>query len=296
MRYCSLLAVFLANFLIPTITTSQSLLNEIAPIVFPAGKMITTSQLAPLTSSELKAIQHQIELLNQEGCLYLIKMNIDGNNFKELLQGFKKFDISGDGIDDLIFSSPCASEEMKNHFWVKKDNKYYYVGLTPGTLELYSSDHSKPLTIITGSGGGTGSSFDLINLYTPSITDGRIKYKLKKQVEKYISTTFPEKRMYEKSFIVKNDKYNLRHSPVIDDKYNADESDFEGTAVYGNTLAKFAKESKGTAIAEKIDDAGRVWWFVIMDEDAKTTYSRFYSGANVSTMGWMSSRFLKVIK
>ncbi len=71
---------------------------------------------------------------------------------------------------------------------------------------------------------------------------------------------------------------------------------FERMPVYGNTLARFATGSKGVAIAETTDEKGEIWWFVIMDDDAKTTYTRFYKDQKESKLGWMNSNFLEVIK
>lgn len=105
----------------------------------------------------------------------------------------------------------------------------------------------------------------------------------------------PDKRMPTKRFVVRNDKYKLREQPVIDDKHDEQESDFEGMPIYGNALAEFGKGSKGEAIAEKPDETGRVWWFVIMDGDAKVEYDRFYGDQKASKAGWMSSRFLEVL-
>lgn len=288
--------VFLAFLFMPAISFSQKF-NKIGDIVFPSENEITGLGLTPLTALELKEIQGQLELPNDSGCLYLVKVKIAEKAFEELLPGFKKYDISGDGIDDLILSNPCASEEMNNHFWVKKDSKYYHSAHIVGTvLKIYKADDSNALSIVTSSDWCCAPYVGSVNLFTPMITDEKIQYKLKKRVKEFVSLTVPEKRMFEKRFIVKNDKYNLRDSPVVNDKYDADISAFEGMAVYGNTLAQFVKGSKGTAIAEKIDDTGRVWWFVIMAEDAKADYNRFYGDDNASKMGWMSSRFLEVIK
>jgi len=135
-----------------------------------------------------------------------------------------------------------------------------------------------------------------IELYE-AVTDGKtVKYKLSKRMREFGRLAVPDRRMPEKQFVVIDDKYKLRQQPFINDKYDAEDSDFEHMPVYGNTLAMYPKGSKGVAIAEKADETGSLWWFVIMDEDAKPTYSRFYKDQTESKMGWMSSRHLEVIK
>jgi hypothetical protein len=267
-----------------------------ANLVFPSENQVTQAQLTPLTATELKEIQNSIELPT-EYCLDHVKMRIADNSIEEWLWGFYKYDFSGDGIDDLIFISYCGGEEYRNYFWVKKDKKYYYSGLAMGTLvKLYRTQDSKALSVVTRGGFCCLGYIGFINLYTPQIDNQIITYKLEKSVREVGHITLPEKRMPTKRFIVKNDKYKLREQPVINDKYDAYESDFEHKPVYGNTLAEFSKGSKGEAIAEKSDETGRVWWFVIMDPDARAEYNRFYGDQTASKAGWMSSRFLEVLK
>ena len=236
---------FLLFFIIPSVTFSQTSSN-IANIVFPSESQISESQLKSLTASELKEIQSQIDLSDNSGCLYLVKVKIDDNVIEELLAGFKKYDISGDGVDDLIFSSPCAHEEMQNHFWVKKDKRYYHSGLIVGTLEkLYKANGMQALSIVSRSDWCCIPYVGTINLFIPEPSDSKLKYKLKKRVKEFVSITVPEKRIIEKKF------------PVINDKYDADASEFEQMAVYGNTLANFSKGSKGTAVVMTRSKAGR---------------------------------------
>jgi hypothetical protein len=269
---------------------------KLANLVFPSNNQVTESQLTPLTATELKEIQNSIELPT-EYCLDHIKIRIKDNSIEEWLFGFYKYDFSGDGNDDLIFISYCGGEEYRNYFWVKKENKYYYSGLAMGTLvKLYRTGDSKSLSVVTRGGFCCLGYIGFINLYTPMIDNQVFKYKLEKSVREVGQMVLPDNRMPAKRFVVKNDKYKLREQPVIDDKYDEQESDFEQKPVYGNALAEFNKGSKGEAIAEKPDETGRVWWFVIMDPDAKAEYNRFYGDQKASKAGWMSSRFLEVIK
>jgi len=269
--------------------------TKLANIVFPSDSQITVSQLTSITEKELKEIQSSIELPSDE-CLEVVKKT-DVYYLSELLGGFEKIDFSGDGIDDLIFSTYCHAEELRNYFWVREGNRYYYSGLMVGTLvKLFPSRDSKALSGVTRGGWCCMGQIGFINLYTP-VTDNRTaKYKLGKRVWEFGLLTAPDKRMPVKKFILKKDEYRLRRQPFINDKYDAEDSDFERIPVNGNTLARFTKGSKGEAIAEQTDDKGELWWFVIMDDDAKTTYTRFYKDQNESKLGRMNPRFLEVIK
>jgi hypothetical protein len=295
MKYFNAFIAILSLFFLVQSETFAQNDNKMANIVFPSDSQINESQLVPLTAAELKEIQSSIELPS-EYCLDHIKMRFEGNFDDGWLLAFKKYDFSGDGSEDLVFISYCGGMEYRNYFWVKKDNKYYYSGLMIGKIvKFYRTQDSKALSAVARSGWDGSGYSGSIDLFAPEIKEGKFKYELQKRVKEFEGITIPDKRMPVRRFIVKNDKYKLRTSPIIIDKYNEDESNFERKPVYGNTLAEFSKGSKGVAIAEKLDETGRVWWFVIMDEDAKTGYNRFYDDQNASKAGWMSSRFLEVI-
>lgn len=269
--------------------------NKLPDIIFPSDDKITESQLVPLKTTELKEVQKSIELTS-DFCLDQIKTRIKENLIDEWAWGFKKYDFSGDGTEDLIFTSYCGGEELRNYIWTKKDNKYYYGGVLEGTLsKLYRSHDSKALTIVTRSGWCCVSYVGSINLYSPELNDEILKYRLQKKIKEFYGLAIPDQRMRPRRFTVKNDKYKLRESPVINEKYDEYASGLEGQPVYGNSIAEFKKGSQGVAIAEKPDGTGRVWWFVIMDEDAKTEKNRFNDDQNASKAGWMSSRYLEVI-
>jgi hypothetical protein len=60
-----------------------------------------------------------------------------------------------------------------------------------------------------------------------------------------------------------------------------------------NIIAEFKKGTKGKALGEKIDNTGRIWWFVEIDSAFKPSNSMFYDIDNTKLKGWMSSKYLK---
>jgi hypothetical protein len=86
----------------------------------------------------------------------------------------------------------------------------------------------------------------------------------------------------------------LRVQPEINNSYNNLPED---EIIDGNTAAIFPIDSRGFAIAEETDDTGRVWWFVIMENNESLIKSNLYPGNNkvmgYRTLGWMSSRYVR---
>ena len=111
-----------------------------------------------------------------------------------------------------------------------------------------------------------------------------------------LSTIFPSEYDIEPIlFEVKNEMYYLRLAPVIDnEKMNYEIN------IKGNVIAEYGLGAKGYALAEKKDDTGRIWWFVIMLNNNLPIKSMFSEGSNNEnkfySIGWMSSRYLEEVK
>jgi hypothetical protein len=104
----------------------------------------------------------------------------------------------------------------------------------------------------------------------------------------YSYTLLPKSKEFEKRFVVINEIYNLRLTPEIKDD---------------NIQAVFKKGDKGTALSSLKDETGRVWWFVIMDNNIDKPESNFdfvesefmspQKARDKKWYGWISSRYLE---
>ena len=113
----------------------------------------------------------------------------------------------------------------------------------------------------------------------------------KSEIFRFGETIFPSKFELRTPFIVKNEKYYLRHKPEISES---------------NVIGEFTKGDYGVALASETDDTGRVWWFVIMYnnipkeidkfETLKMSEKEFINIHEKAMFGWISSRFLEEIK
>lgn len=92
-------------------------------------------------------------------------------------------------------------------------------------------------------------------------------------------------------FIVTNEEYRLRANPYIDD--TTKNYDLNRT---GNTIGLLKKGFKGTCYGESKDKTGRVWWYVVIDDEfeLKDSYINYeYHYPKPHLIGWISSRFVK---
>ena len=105
------------------------------------------------------------------------------------------------------------------------------------------------------------------------------------------TTEIPTTFFSPKPFTTKTE-YNLRAQP----KFNASPNKWL-EKIESNVVAVYPVGSIGKAIAQKTDTAGRVWWFVIMENNLWPTRSLLvYKKPTNMSMGWMSSKFLVPLK
>ncbi len=106
------------------------------------------------------------------------------------------------------------------------------------------------------------------------------------------STEVPITFFSPKPFVTTRTHYNLRAQPKIDRETNVWTEHIDG-----NVVAIYPQGSIGKAIAEKTDEKGRLWWFVVMENNIQPTKSLLvYKKPTNMSVGWMSQRFLKEIK
>ena len=95
-------------------------------------------------------------------------------------------------------------------------------------------------------------------------------------------------------FTTINPEYKLRATPKIESTFDQWPEKFDG-----NTVALYPEGSKGIAIAKETDETGRIWWFVIMENNLNPVKSIMYNNndpGDTRSLGWMSSRYVKVVQ
>ncbi len=107
-------------------------------------------------------------------------------------------------------------------------------------------------------------------------------FDLLEKVNWIIGTTIPEELGNPVKFKVLNDPYTLRSSPEIKED---------------NILTAYKTGDFGYALAERVDETGRVWWFVFMLNNRFPSDKTFYDYAyedHYYSIGWMSSRYVEI--
>lgn len=202
---------------------------------------------------------------------------------------FYNFDFTGDGIDDLIYSSNFGAEERHTVFWAKEKDSYRFIQFVWGSLEkLFRKHNNKPYSLIIVSGFCCGSFIGDYTIYQPDFKNKKLFYSKKKNFKVFLDLEKPVIVIPPITFQITNKPKYLRLSPRIDNSVDT------VLSLLGNIIAEFKIGSKGTAISLKKDSL-KNWWFVIMDTSSQTLKSNFYDDKYSHKVGWMSSENLKII-
>jgi hypothetical protein len=199
-------------------------------------------------------------------------------------------DFSGDGNLDVLFVLTPSVWGLESDVVILIQNihgKYVEVLEVIGeVVDIWYTSSRQPFYFRILNYGCCSDPHNFIEDYSPQITDGKLSYNLSRRILLLEPVKLPEKLFATpKTFVVKNDTYNLRYSPSIDDA----------------SFVQFTKGAKGLALAEEKDGTDRIWWFVLMDANNPIVKIEdfSYKGANsampADLLGWMSSRYLEEV-
>lgn len=214
--------------------------------------------------------------------------------FEYIADNFHFLDLNGDKELDVVYNGGYGGENEIIHLIITK-NKEFIVSDPLFGLVTDFQVLEKQIDLKIYDYGCCAQLVDVYSKYEVHFDNEKIEFKNLYAYSRIKETQNPEDFTKEIRFEVQNDGYKLRAQPeIITDYYGLPEE----AIIDGNTLAIYPKSSTGTAIAEKMDQTGRLWWFVIMDNNYKPISSLFNNGNNTISgykcAGWMSSRFLTV--
>ncbi len=207
-------------------------------------------------------------------------------------------DINGDNQEDVIYSGSSGGEPNVVKFFIQSDSDFKLVfSVYQGIVKVFW-EKERIKEILTHD-WGCCAEYRLINTsYNVSYVDDNPKFEKNYQSIEY---QYMEKPLefFEKpiKFIVDNEKYKLRAYPIIDDTSMIN-SDFNENRM-GNTIGVLTRGTKGKAYGKRIDETGRVWWYVEVDNEFEVQENVLYmSDLKFPThvIGWISSRYVTQIE
>ncbi len=215
---------------------------------------------------------------------------------EEFLMGIHFLELNGDNSIDAIYYGYGGYEPNITIFFLQENGKFIEQSRhleSIASLEFDAKHQLQKVTFLN-----LGCCGDYMEFKTEYIVDAKFKFKPTKSSAKMSETTFPTQYLAQPiKFEVINDGYSLRYKPRIYDT----PTEFRSSPLKGNILGTYESKAQGIAWAAYTDPSGRTWWFVEMQPTKKLKTEFMYDnhGAYISTphthLGWMSSRFLKIL-
>ncbi len=216
-------------------------------------------------------------------------------NDTQLRYEIRAVDLNNDKFADIIYQGPYMGEGSIIHIFIQNESGFQKVFTTQqGIVKVdWKGEHLDKLYI---KDWGCCADPNLTNsVYQVSYYENVPTFELIwKSVELRSFITKPKHVFTAKKFEIANQKYKLRANPWIDD-----ETANEFLEITGNTIGILKKGDKGTAYAAHEDKTGRIWWYVLIDNEyeLEDTYINYESHKfKPHLVGWVSSRFINEIK
>jgi hypothetical protein len=220
----------------------------------------------------------------------------------ERVQDFHFVDFSGDGVADVIYDGAWFAVQEGNLGALEGTRvKLYHViggrGVPVaehhGSVQrIWKGRPGEPLSFRTMHHGCCADPQWSLTFFRPRRRGDTLGYEPYRNVMGREDLEIPKQFMATpQPFTVNQDGYLLRSTPRI---AGSAAGWLDGTG--GNAMAAYGSGARGTAVAERRDSTGRVWWFVRMDGRTPPREAQFEDDPNSRTptdrLGWMSSRFL----
>lgn len=266
-----------------TLACTKSLFSQ--PILNPISTDIWTAVEIKLNNKEKLDLISQIKFSN-------IRLTpSDGTSNLEL---FHILDINNDGLLDISYSGPKAEGEGTVFYLNNGDTFLESDWIHGKVININRLEISKLLEVQTyAMPCCAGFVYALKTVLLKSNIHTGIEIIELDELNYMSGTLEPNNLITTQRFTTVNQEYKLRSSPEINPQ-----ADIWTENIDGNTVAIYPSGSRGTAIGQKSDETGRIWWFVIMENNLQPDKSLMYyqnDPKGNKSMGWMSSKYVKKI-
>ncbi|GET23199.1 hypothetical protein [Prolixibacter denitrificans] len=208
-------------------------------------------------------------------------------------------DVDQDGLKDILFSGEGGIDGGITEVYRSNGVSFECILSVIGKLcDVSTYQPGEKMVLRINNYACCGGFTNVFENYVLTLQGGKIKYSLQSKEEYVPEMVFPTV-FFDRpiAFKIRNEEYKLRFSPVIDDTTEI----VRPFDAYGNTIDVYSKNTIGYAIAERKDVTGRIWWFVKIDNNTSGVHRDWNAvGDNnkepTYSLGWMSSRYLDLIK
>ena len=199
---------------------------------------------------------------------------------------FRAAYLNNDTLVDFVYYGPSSGEPFMTTLYLNRGDELKEIMSGMGSIRQYEKPFPDSPTLMHfvewGCCDDPHNIYQLWSLVNNKVTEGEKYHFLEK-------TTFPKNIKYSFSIRVQNTPYTLRATPKIINE------EFHYHYDKGNIVAEYSEGDIGHVLSSSTDETGRVWYFVVMEEQSKVGYHNYSIFRDAKWMGWMSNRYVEVL-
>ena len=211
------------------------------------------------------------------------------------------FDLNGDGLNDIVFDGASGGEARTIEIYINNGKNYKKVFTAYQGVAKLDWQGGRLSKIFIRDWGCCDSYLDRYKIYGVNYSDKGIPrfdqiYQGVAVSEGVVPDSLLETPL---RFEVINQGYNIRSAPTKDDSsFYHWNNDGEKRLGNGNSVGMLVKGARGIALAKAVDNTGREWLYVEIEEKyLLPAHDIIYNENKFPTnlRGWISSRFVRVL-
>lgn len=201
-------------------------------------------------------------------------------------------DLNNDGLQDVVFDGPSGGEPNIVYFFIQTNSGFEQVFQDMQGIAKVTWKGQLLEQVITSDWGCCAAIHLTYTVYNVKYNNQNkpVFSKAFRSIEVSDELTKPKEYFSNPfQFTVNNEGYKLRLNPAINDT-----TAYHWLEITGNTFATLKAGTVGTALAERTDETGRIWWYVTIDFDSNVQNCILRTPDEFPTkvIGWLSSRFV----
>ena len=222
-------------------------------------------------------------------------------NIDSLYNDLHFLDINGDGINDIVFDGESGGEPRLIEIYINQGKTYKKVFSEMQGVVKMDWQGGRLSRIFIRDWGCCDAYLEFHKIYNVKFDDKGIPtfdqiYQAASVYEGAVPDSILETPF---RFEVINQGYNIRSAPIKDDSsmqyWNNEGEKRKGN---GNSIGLLVKAAKGIALAKTVDNTGREWLYVDIDEGYLFPANNIIYKENkfpTKLTGWISSRYIKIL-
>jgi hypothetical protein len=221
-------------------------------------------------------------------------------NFDSLYNDLHFVDLNGDSRNDVIFDGQTSGEPRVIEIFINDGSHFKKAfSVTQGVVKL-DWQGGRLSRIYIQDWGCCDADLVFHKIY--NVNYDKSNYPTFEQIYQSIvvyEAILPDSILETPlEFEVLNHAYNIRNAPQKDDSSFQHWNNDGGSRTFnGNIIGKLVKGARGMALAKTVDNSGREWLYVEVDEEYLLANDIIYHENKFPTKlkGWISSRFVKML-